>query len=148
MASEIKYMSIDVECVATSRCHDAREVCSVAVVDGKEKVLLVKKVKPKSRVVSYLTPLTGVRPGDLDDADSLEDVVREVKALLGPDVVLVGQVIKNDIEWLGLQQGRDYASTIDLAEMFKAYNSRYGNTSYFSLSHEANTLIFSGISTF
>ena len=137
-------MSIDVECVATGRSHNDREVCSVAVVDGKEKVLLVKKVKPKSRVVSYLTPLTGVRSGDLDDADSLEDVVLEVKALLGPDVVLVGQGIKSDIEWLGLKQGKDYASIIDLGEMFKTYNSRYGNFSYFGLSHEANTLIRSG----
>ena len=144
MASKVCYISVDVECVATGRRHDAREVCSVAVVDGKEKVLLVKKVKPKSRVVSYLTPLTGVRPGDLDDAESLEDVVLEVKALLGPDVVLVEQRLGNDIKWLGLEQGRDYTSIIELAEMFKAYNSRYGTTNYFSLSHEANTLIHSG----
>ena len=145
MASESRYMSIKVACVAIGISHNAREVCAVAVVDEEESVLLVKKVKPKSRVVSYLTPLTGVRSGDLDDADSLEDVVRDVKILLGPDVVLVGQVIKKDIECLGLEQDRDYASTIKLEEMFKAYNSRYGTTNYFTLSHEANTLIHRGI---
>ncbi len=47
-----RHMSVDVECVATGRRHNDREVCSVAVVDDKEKVLLIKKVKPKSRVVS------------------------------------------------------------------------------------------------
>lgn len=145
MTSEVRYMSVDVECVATGKRHDAREVCSVAVVDATERVLLLKKVKPESPVMSYLTPLTGLRQGDLDDGERLSDVVSEVKALLGPDVVLVGQGVKCDIEWLGLQQGRDYASTVDLGGMFKAYNSRYRKYSFFSLSHEANTLLHPGM---
>lgn len=140
----VSYISIDVECVATGRSHNAREVCSVAVVDTKENVLLLKKVKPKSPVMSYLTPLTGLRQGDLEDAESLSDVIHEVKALLGPEVVLVGQGIQSDITWLELKQGTDYASAIDLGVMFKAYNSRYRNYSFFSLSHEANTLIRPG----
>ena len=137
-------MSVDVECVATGRRHDAREVCSVAVVDSEGKVLLSKKVKPVSPVVSYLTPLTGLREGDLDRAERLSDVLAEVKALLGRDVVLVGQGVRNDIEWLQLQQGVDYCDSRDLGQMFKAYNQRYGKYNYFSLSHEANTLLRPG----
>lgn len=144
MASGKKYMSVDVECVATGKRHDAREVCSVAVVDGDGKVLLSKKVKPVSPVVSYLTPLTGLREGDLDDGEKLSDVIAEVKSLLGRDVVLVGQGVRNDVQWLELQQGVDYCETKDLGEMFKVYNQRYGNYNYFSLSHEANTLLGSG----
>ena len=139
-----KYFSVDVECVATGRRHDDRDVCFVAVVDQHEKVILKKKVKPEKPVVSYLTPLTGVREGHLDDADSLSSVIAEVKQLLGPDVTLVGQGIKSDIKWLQLKQGKDYGDSVDLGEMFKVYNTRYGNWNYFPLSHEANTLLYSG----
>lgn len=137
-------MSVDVECVATGHRHDDREVCYVSVVDWNEKVLLSKKVKPEGAVVSYLTPLTGVRKGDLDDGAKLSDVKTQVKALLGRDVVLVGQGIKSDIAWLDLKKGEDYADMKDLGEFFKAYNQRYQNYNFFSLSHEANTLIRSG----
>ena len=145
MASGSKrYIALDVECVATGRRHDDRDVSLVAIVDENEEVILQRKVKPEKRIVSYLTPLTGLQPGDLDDGERLSVVLRDVKALLGPDVVLVGQGVKSDIKWLKLEKGRDYDSEVDLGQMFKAYNSRYGNYSYFSLSHEANTLIKSG----
>ena len=145
MASTSKrYIALDVECVATGRRHDDRDVCLVAVVDANEKVILKRKVKPEKPIVSYLTPLTGLQRGDLDDGMRLSVVLREVKALLGSDVVLVGQGVKSDIKWLQLAQGRDYDSVVDLADMFKVYNSRYGNYSYYSLSHEANTLIRPG----
>ncbi len=144
MASGKRYMSIDMEGVATGIRHDARDVCSVAVVDGEEKTLLYKIVKPEKPVVSYLTPLTGVREGDLDNGEALSDVIAQVKAILGPNVILVGQKIQIDIGKFNLQRGEDYSTYIDLGEMFKAYNSRYRNYSYSSLQHEANTLIQPG----
>lgn len=137
-------MSVDVECVATGRRHDDRAVCSVVVVDYNETVLLRKTVKPDKPVVSYLTPLTGFRQGDLDRGESLESVIAEVKSLLAPNVVLVGQGIKSDIDWLHLVEETDYRRYVDLGEMFKTYNSRYRNYSYFSLQHEANTLLRPG----
>ena len=146
MASSSKrYIALDVECVATGRRHDDRDVCLVAVVDTNEKVIYSKRVKPDKPVVSYLTPLTGVRAGDLDKGEKLHNVIKEVKALLGEDVVLVGQGVKSDIKWLQLEQGKDYSDTVDLGDMFKTYNPRYGNQMFFSLSHEANTLLHSGI---
>ena len=69
MTSGKRFLSIDVECVATGIRHDAREVCYVSVVDADEKILLSKKVKPEKPVVSYLTPLTGIRKGDLDNGE-------------------------------------------------------------------------------
>ena len=81
-------------------------------------------MKPEKNIVSYFTPLTGLRQGDLDDGERLSVVLREVKALLGPDVVLVGQGVKSDIKWLQLEEGKDYNSVVDLAQMFKVYNSR------------------------
>ena len=142
-----RYIALDVECVATGRRHDDRDVCLVAIVDANEEVILKRKVKPDKPIVSYLTPLTGVKRGDLDDGERLSVVLRDVKALLGPDVVLVGQGMKSDIKWLQLEQGKDYDSVVDLGQMFKTYNSRYGNYSYYSLSHEANTLIRAGKSS-
>ena len=106
-----KYVSIDVECVATGHRHDDRAVAIVAVVDQHERVLLRKKVKPKEKVMSYLTPLTGLREGDLDDGEELRSVLAAVKSVLGPDLVLVGQGINNDVEWLKLCEGQDFSST-------------------------------------
>ena len=139
-----RYISLDVECVATGKRHDDRDVCFVAVVDDSEKVLLKKKVKPEKRIVSYLTPLTGFREGALDDGEKLGDVITDVKRILGPDVVLIGQSVQSDIKWLQLQEGTDYQGKVELSVMFRAYNRRYGNESTFSLQHEANTLLHAG----
>ena len=134
-------LSVDVECVATGRGHSDRGVCRVAVVDETERVLLNEYVKPEGRIASYLTPITGVREGDLVNAKSLEAVLAQVYALLSPDVTLVGQAVASDIAWLQLKEGVHYKDVIDLAQVFAAYNPRYKNTSYFSLQHEANTLL-------
>ena len=134
-------IAVDVECVATGYGHSDRGVCRVAVVDETERVLLNEYVKPEGRIVSYLTPITGVREGDLDNAKSLETVLAQVYALLSPDVTLVGQAVANDIAWLQLKEGVHYKDVIDLAQVFAAYNPRYKNMSYFTLQHEANTLL-------
>ncbi len=141
-----RYIALNVKCVATGVRHDAksRAVCSVAVIDYGEKILLQKAVKPEAPIVSYLTPLSGVREGDLDGAESTEVVIAQVKALLGPDVILVGQGLVNDIEWLCLEEGRDYGGIEELAEMFKRYSSFYGSYTFYSLRHEANTLLSEG----
>ena len=134
-------LSVDVECVATGYGHNDRGVCRVAVVDENERVLLNEYVKPEGRIVSYLTPVTGVREGDLDNAKSLQTVLAQVYALLSPNVTLVGQRIAGDIAWLQLKEGVHYKDVIDLAQVFAAYNHRYKNMNYFSLQHEANTLL-------
>ena len=138
------FFCVDVECVFHGRRHDASMVAHVALVDKNERVVLKKKVKPDKPVFSYLTPITGLKEGDLDGAPPLEEVIKEVKALMGPDVVLVGQGIENDIRWLQLKEGVDFAYFVDLGEMFKTYNPRYSNYSFHSLQHEANILLQGG----
>ena len=140
-----RYIALDVECVATGKRHDDHEVCLVAVVDSSERIILKRTVKPEKPVFSYLTPLTGVKKGDLDHGGKLCDTIKEVKSLLGPDVVLVGHGVKQDIKWLQLEQGKDYNSFVELSHMFKVYNSRYRNYDFFSLQHEANTLLTQGL---
>ena len=138
-------IAVDVECVATGVRHDARSVCSVALVGEDERVILHKKVKPSERIVSYLTAITGVRAGDLDDAESLESVLAEVHGLLGPDVSIVGHAVQNDINWLKLKKGTHYRDVKDISEVFAAWHPRYGNLWHFSLQHEANTLLSAGM---
>ncbi len=144
--SDQRYIALDVKCVATGVRHDAksRAVCFVAVIDYGENLLLQKAVKPEAPIVSYLTPISGVREGDLDGAESTEGVIAQVKTLLGPDVILVGQGLVKDIEWLCLEEGIDYCGIEELADMFKTYSSRYGSYTLHSLRHEANTLLSEG----
>ena len=70
-------------------------------------MILKKKVKVTKPIVSYLTPLTGICPGDLDDGEDLAKAIRDVKAVLGSDAVIVGQGIKNDIKWMELNKRRN-----------------------------------------
>ena len=135
------FFCVDVEAVATGRGHSDRTPC---LMDQDERVLLKTMIRVDKPIVSYLTPLTGTRLGDLRGAPSYEEVVRKVKALLGRDAVLVGQSVKSDIEWMKLEQGKDYSSTVELSDMFETYNPRYGNYSRFSLAHEANVLLKEG----
>jgi DNA polymerase III epsilon subunit-like protein len=74
-----RVLSIDVECVATSRTHDGRAPCSVAVVDEKCQIIFSSLIKPKDKVVSDLFPLTGLRIKDLEGAPSLEEVLEKVR---------------------------------------------------------------------
>ena len=138
------FFCIDVEAVATGRGHSDRAPCLVAVMDKDERVLLRKTIKVDKPIVSYLTPLTGIGPRDLLASESYEEVVRQVKALLGRDAVLVGQCVNSDIKRMQLEEGKDYASTVELCDLFKTYNSRYNNYSFFSLAHEANMLLSEG----
>ena len=56
------HFSIDVECVATGKEHNARAVAQIALVDQFERCLLNVFVRPPegAEVHSYLTPLTGL----------------------------------------------------------------------------------------
>ena len=139
-----RFFCIDVECIATGPRHDARAVALIATVDKNEQVVFKETIKQDRFVFNYLTPLTSLKKGDLDYGVPLDAAVREIKKLLGPDVVLVGQGIDYDIQLLNLQIGVDFERFVDLAELFKTYNHRYGHINYFPLSHEANTLLRQG----
>lgn len=115
-----KYVSIDVECVATGPGHNDRAPCSVAIVDLDETELLNAFFRPTIPIFSYLTELTGIQESDLVGCgDTLEDVRPLIAKCLGPDTVIVGQNPQGDIEWLNLKEGIDYDSLIDLSVVFE-----------------------------
>ena len=134
-----KFLCINVISIANGRTHNDRAVALVVVVDQDEEVKINKTIKQEKEVVSYITPLTGLRKGDLDRGEKLEDVIEEVQKLLGPDVVIVGQrITESDIDRMKLRKGIHYKESVELGEIFKTYNTRFNNYNYYSLKHEAS----------
>lgn len=135
--------SIDVECVAVGKTHEVtdRTPCQVALVNGNGEVLFNTYIKPAQRVVSCLTPITGVTLADLEHGISLDEAVAELKQLIPKDATLVGQNIDSDVFWMQLTRGVDFADVVDIGEIFKGFNAQYGNYSYHSLQHEARVLL-------
>eukprot|EP00047_Mylnosiga_fluctuans_P001555 m.220881 g.220881 ORF g.220881 m.220881 type:complete len:274 (-) comp10474_c0_seq1:71-892(-) len=138
-----KYFSIDVECVATGPGHNDRAVAQVALVDQFERVWMNRYVRVEGAVASYLTPLTGLTAEVLQGPNSLPlpDVLAELRNLLPPHAVLVGQNIAADIRWLGLRETVDFESLIDLSGAYRVFNPKFNSYSYFSLQHEAKVLL-------
>lgn len=72
-------------------------------------------VKPSVPVVSYLTALTGLTEATLEMyGRPLEESLRFLREQLPRHAILVGQNIRKDVEWLGLKEGVDFESLMDL----------------------------------
>lgn len=138
-----KYFSIDVECVATGKGHNDRSVAQIALVDQYGRVWMNKYIQQTVPVVSYLAPLNGLSKELLEGPDSctLPQAMAELLSFLPKNGVLVGQNIAADIKWLGLREGTDFESLIDLAGAFRVYNETYKSFTYFSLQHEARAIL-------
>eukprot|EP00049_Salpingoeca_infusionum_P022678 m.8144 g.8144 ORF g.8144 m.8144 type:complete len:218 (-) comp5323_c0_seq1:217-870(-) len=141
MANLDNVLSIDVECVANGLGHNDRAPCLVAIVDGHGRVLLRRSIIVEGGITSYLTPVTGIKEGDLVDAHPFDVVLAEVHAYFSPETILVGQGIASDIKWMHLEEGTHFQKAVDLAEHFKAWHPRYNRFNHFSLNHTATTLL-------
>ncbi|UJR07401.1 hypothetical protein I4U23_011687 [Adineta vaga] len=137
----VQVLSIDVECVATGFSHLDRAPCSVAIVNDRCEILFDSLIKPDKPIVSDLFPLSGVRKADLQQAPSFDDVIKKVHSFFTPTTSIVGQSIMSDINWMQLEEGIHYNSTIELGDEFAVFDPRYGNKKYFSLAHEAQILL-------
>ncbi|CAF1654253.1 unnamed protein product, partial [Didymodactylos carnosus] len=73
-----EFLSIDVESIATGYTHEDRHPVTVSVVNIKGDVIYEGIIKPSIPVVSYLTILTGLKKGDLDNGESMEIVLENV----------------------------------------------------------------------
>lgn len=88
-----------------------------------------------------VTLFQGIVAGDLANGVSKQEALAQVHALLGPDVILVGQRPQSDIKWLQLLKHVHYSDFHDLSQTFSAFNPKFKNTSFFTLQHEASTLL-------
>lgn len=136
--------SLDVECVAIGKTHrkEDRYPAKFALVDETGKSICTCLIKPAKPVVSYLTPLTGLRASNFSARDTdLSSAIELLKQHLPKEAILVGQNIGHDIEWMQLTKGTDFRDSVDLAEVFKGWNSKYNHVAYHSLLHEAQHVL-------
>ena len=70
----------------------------VAVVDEELKCVYHTFVKPKLKIVDYLTKYSGITPALLKKVETTEqDVRRDLQKLLPPDAIIVGQTVSSDL---------------------------------------------------
>eukprot|EP01006_Ploeotia_vitrea_P017976 TRINITY_DN49226_c0_g1_i1.p1 TRINITY_DN49226_c0_g1~~TRINITY_DN49226_c0_g1_i1.p1 ORF type:complete len:219 (+),score=25.30 TRINITY_DN49226_c0_g1_i1:112-768(+) len=137
----MQYLALDVECVATGKGHNDRAPAWVSAVDYNLRLLYDSPIHVPGTVVSLLSPLSGLVNRDaLADAPTFAEAQAQIFSLCGPNTVIVGQSPQGDLKWLGLQQGIHYKQAINLAELYQAYNSKYGNWNKFSLAAEAKLI--------
>lgn len=141
------FYSIDVECIASGPKHTAREVAHIAMVDENENIVLNLYVKPKVPVFSYLQPLTNLTEEVVQAGVTLESAVEQIKKSLPKNATLVGQNILKDVQWLSLTEGTDFAGMMDLAGIWRVFNTKYGNYTMHSLHHKAKALLGYNIGT-
>ncbi|CBZ54665.1 hypothetical protein NCLIV_050920 [Neospora caninum Liverpool] len=100
LVSVDQFFGLDCEMVLTSL---GTEVGRVSVVDTNGEKLLDVFVRPKARVIDYLTRFSGLEEHHLASAEhSLEDVRLQLRQVLPPDAVLVGHSLENDLHALKL----------------------------------------------
>lgn len=64
-----------------------------------------------------------------------------LRAHLPPNAILVGQNIQSDVAWLQLAEGVDYHSLIDLALLFRVWDSNKNEFVVFSQDHSASVYL-------
>ncbi|XP_034043617.1 RNA exonuclease 5-like isoform X2 [Thalassophryne amazonica] len=79
------------------------EVVRVSLVDSDGTCVLDELVKPKNRIIDYLTKFSGITAAMLQPiTTTLRDVQAKLKMLLPRDAVLVGHSLENDLQALQL----------------------------------------------
>lgn len=138
------YFCIDVECVATGLGHNARCIAQIALIDQACNCVLNLFVRPPPNVAvsSYLSPLTGLNAEMLNQYGlEASHALALLRQHLPKDACLVGQNIGKDVSWLGLREGVDFGSMVDLAGLFRVWNEKYRSFTYFGLDHVATVLL-------
>jgi len=136
------YYALDVECIATGPRHDQRAVGQIALLDQFERVQLNLYVRPTEKVASYLPALTGLSEEVCNTRGiPLDLAIQYVKAHLPANAILVGQGILKDVQWLGLEEGKDFGGLMDLAGLWRTFNPKFKNYSYFSLHHKSKCIL-------
>ncbi|XP_038069116.1 uncharacterized exonuclease C637.09-like [Patiria miniata] len=105
-------ISVDCEMCVTKK---GSELTRVSLVDEKHHVLYNSLVKPHNPIIDYVTRYSGITKQLLDPVTvRLEDVQRDIIALLPSDAILVGQSLENDLRALKLY----HPHVIDTSNLF------------------------------
>jgi len=71
----------------------------------------------------------------------LEQALQYLKFYLPKHAVVVGQNVQQDIKWLGLQEGVDFAGLRDLSGLYRVWNAKFNSMSVFGQDHLAKVLL-------
>lgn len=122
--------------------HIVRSQCCLAPAFIFLQVILDLLVKPDKPVVSYLTALTGLTAEAVESKGlPLAAAVEQLKSCLPKYAILVGQNILQDVQWLGLKEGVDFQSCMDLAGLYRVWNTKYNSWTVFGQDHVATVLL-------
>ncbi len=93
--------AIDCEmCLTTSGQLELTKIC---VIDSNLQEVYQSFVKPRNKIVNYLTRFSGVTATSLENVTTcLEDVQEELKRILPPDAIWIGQSLNCDLNALKL----------------------------------------------
>lgn len=94
-------LGIDCEMCRTT-CGDL-ELTRVSVVDENNEVFYEQLVKPDNKIVDYLTQFSGITAKMMKNVTKrLQDVQEDLRRILPPNAILVGQSLSNDMHALKL----------------------------------------------
>ncbi|XP_023330635.1 uncharacterized exonuclease C637.09 isoform X2 [Eurytemora carolleeae] len=115
--------SIDCEMCFTER--GKNELTRICMVNENLEVVYHSYVKPESRIVDYLTRYSGITAEHLVNVNTrLKDVQADLKRLLPPDAILVGQSLNCDLKALEMM----HPYVIDTSIIFNITGNRFRKT--------------------
>lgn len=90
------FFGLDCEMCRTT-CGDL-ELTRISIVDEDMKVFYEQLVKPDNKITDYLTQYSGITPRMMRNVTKrLQDVQEDLRRILPPDAILVGQSLSNDM---------------------------------------------------
>lgn len=98
------------------------ELTRISLVDESFNVVYDTLVKPKNQIIDYLTQYSGITKELLSDVTTtLEDVQEELKKIIPPDCILVGQSLNSDLHTLKMM----HPYIIDTSVIFNITGERH-----------------------
>jgi RNA exonuclease 4 len=115
-----KYVAMDCEMVGVGPHGRESALARVTITDFHGRLCYESFVRPKERVVDWRTPISGIRPTDMENARELEAVQADVANLL-KGRILVGHDVRHDLESILLSHPARQIRDTSRFSVFKKY---------------------------
>lgn len=96
---EIEVVAIDCEMVGIGPDGQRNMLARVSIVNSKGETIYDKFVKPTEKVTDYRTPVSGIRPEDIQNGEVFAKVKKEVTEKL-KNKLLIGHAVEHDMRVL------------------------------------------------